>query len=104
MTKEKLFWELAEELQAEDSRVVGGTIMNGPCLRVRKEFLALYDTKGEGLVVKLPKDRVAGLIELGKGESFAPAGRVFREWLLVPKADRRQWRKLLREGVEFVSP
>lgn len=106
MTKNKaetLFWELAEELQAVDARIVEGTIMSGRCLRVGKEFLALVDYKGSGLVVKLPKTRVAELIEGGEGQSFAPAGRVFKEWVSVPKPNRRRWRALLLEGIEFVG-
>ena len=103
MTAEDLFWSLAAELQAEHSRIAEGTIMNGRCLRVGKEFLALVDYKGSGLVVKLPKARVAELIESGVGQPFAPAGRVFGEWLSVPKPDRRRWRSLLREGIAFVG-
>ncbi len=102
VTADDMFWELAAELHVEEPRVVEGTIMNGRCLRVGKEFLALVDYKGSGLVVKLPKARVAELIEEGKGLPFAPAGRVFREWLAVPNPDRRLWRALLREGVAFV--
>ena len=102
MKAEDLFWKLADELQAEDSRVVPGTIMNGPCLRVGKEFLGLVDCKGSGLVVKLPKQRVAEIIASGKGQSFAPAGRVSSEWLSVPRVNRRHWLGLLREGIEFV--
>lgn len=100
---QKLFWSLAEELYEEDSRVVEGTIMGSPCLRVGKEFLALVDYKGSGLVVKLPKPRVAELIEAGKGQPFGPAGKIFREWLSVPKANRKTWMGLLREGVHFVG-
>lgn len=103
MTAEELFWELALELSTEDPRVVEGTIMNGRCLRVGKEFLALVDYKGSGLVVKLPKARVAELIHSGVGKPFAPAGRVFKEWLSVPKPDRRRWLGLLREGIAFVA-
>lgn len=102
-TAEELFWELASELQAEDPRVVEGTIMNGRCLRVGKEFLALVDYKGSGLVVKLPKRRVAELIDEGTGQPFAPAQKVFKEWLAVPEPDRQRWRALLREGVQFVA-
>ncbi len=40
---EKLFWSLAAELQRENDRIVEGSIMNGRCLRVGKEFLALVD-------------------------------------------------------------
>jgi hypothetical protein len=103
MNAETLFWEIAVELQSEDSRIVEGSIMNSPCLRVGKEFLALVDYKGSGLVVKLPKTRVAELIDDGVGQPFAPAGRVFKEWVSVPKPNRRKWRALLREGVTFTA-
>ncbi len=103
MTAEELFWDLAEELQTEDARVVEGTIMKSRCLRVGEEFLALVDYKGSGLVVKLPRERVAALIEQGSGQSFAPAKKVFKEWLSVPTLDRQAWGALLREGVEFVG-
>ncbi|MBI3742673.1 MAG: hypothetical protein HY261_00090 [Chloroflexi bacterium] len=103
MTAEELFWSLAGELKAEDSRIAEGTIMNGRCLRVGKEFLALVDYKSSGLVVKLPKARVAELIGSGVGQPFAPAGRAFKEWLSVPNPDRRRWLALLREGVAFVG-
>lgn len=104
MDGEQLFWELAAELMAEDPRVVEGTIMNGRCLRVGEEFLALVDFKGSGLVVKLPTERVAELIAHGRGRRFAPAGRIFREWVAIPTADRGFWRALLLEGVAHVGP
>ncbi len=100
---QEMFWDLAAELQEEDERVIKGTIMGGPCLRVGKEFLALTDFKGSGLVVKLPRERVDELIQRGDGQSFAPAGRVFREWVSVPVPERSLWRELLLEGVEFVG-
>lgn len=103
MDADKLFWQLASELARDDERIVEGTIMNGRCLRVGAEFLALVDFKGSGLVVKLPRARVAELIESGQGQPFAPAKRVFKEWLSVPEPNRRRWRLLLREGVEFVG-
>jgi hypothetical protein len=100
---ENLFWQLAAELQQQDPRVREGTIMNGRCLRVGQEFLALVDYRGSGLIVKLPKTRVTELIEAGVGKPFGPAGKIFAEWLSVPKPDRRRWRDLLREGIEFVG-
>lgn len=103
-TDESLFWELIDELQLDDPRVEEGTIMNGRCARVAGEFLGLVDHKGSGLVVKLPRERVDELIAQGVGQPFAPATKVFREWVSVPKRDRRRWRALLREGVEFVAP
>lgn len=103
ITPEVLFWQLAAELEGEDPRVQESTIMNGRCLRVGREFLALVDYKGSGLVVKLPKARVAQLIEEGVGEPFGPAGKVFKEWVSIPKPDRRRWRALLVEGIAFVG-
>jgi hypothetical protein len=104
VTDEQVFWELIDELQNTDDRVEVGTIMGGRCARVSGEFLALVDFKGSGLVVKLPKTRVRELIEQGVGQPFAPAGRVFGEWVSIPKRDRRRWRALLHEGVAFVAP
>ena len=103
-TDESVFWELIEELQLEDPRVEEGTIMNGRCARVAGEFLGLVDDKGSGMVVKLPRDRVDELIASGVGQPFAPAKKVFREWVSIPKRDRRRWRSLLRESVAFVTP
>ena len=98
-----LFWSLAAELEAEDPRVVEGSIMSSRCLRVGNEFLALVDHKGSGLVVKLPRSRVEALVEEGVGRPFAPAGKVFREWVSVPAPDRELWSRLLREGIAFVG-
>lgn len=78
--------------------------MNGRCARVAGEFLGLVDFKGSGLVVKLPRDRVDELIEQGVGRPFAPANKVFREWVSIPERNRRRWRSLLREGITFVAP
>ena len=103
MDVDDLFWDLAAELIAEDTRVAEGTIMNSRCLRVGTEFLALVDYKGSGLVVKLPKARVIELVEAGEGQPFGPGKKIFKEWLSVPLPDRRSWAALLREGVSFVA-
>lgn len=104
LSDEDVFWELIDELMGTDERVEVGTIMGGRCARVSGEFLALVDFKGSGLVVKLPRERVAELIAAGIGQPFAPAGRVFGEWVSVPRRDRRRWRALLEEGISFVAP
>ncbi|MFK7992462.1 MAG: hypothetical protein AB8I08_40950 [Sandaracinaceae bacterium] len=103
MTADALFWELADEFMLKDPRVHEGTIMGGRCLRVGTEFLGLVDFKGSGMVVKLPKDRVAALIAEDVGRPFAPAGRVFKEWVAVPERNRETWQGLLEEGIAFVG-
>jgi hypothetical protein len=100
---EQLFWRLAAELMRRDPSIKEGTIMKGRCLRVGKEFLALVDYKGSGLIVKLPKARVEELVAGGVGKPFAPAGKIFKEWLAVPKPDATLWLELLSEGIAFVG-
>lgn len=98
-----LFWDLIDELRITDPRVEEGTIMGGRCARVSGEFLALVDYKNSGLVVKLSRPRVEALIAEGVGQPFAPAGKVFREWVTIPYHYRRRWRKLLTEALAFVA-
>ena len=70
-------------------------MMGFPCLRLHGRFFASVDRRTQALLVKLPADRVAALVASGEGEPFAPAGRVFREWVAFPRTDRRRWRSLL---------
>ena len=96
------FWDAAAPLLAEGV-IDEGTIMGGPCARAAGEFVGMPHHKGPGIVVKLPRDRVAELIGAGEGQPFAPAGKVFREWVLVEAHDEDRWRELLRESVAFVA-
>ena len=102
MTGETLFWQLAEALYA-DTAVTRSTMMGVPCLRHQGRFFAGLDRRSQALLVKLPQQRITDLINDGYGEPFAPAGRVFREWVAVPRPDRRRWRTLLDEAKSFVA-
>lgn len=102
MTGEELFWELVEPMYA-DPAVHRSTMMGLPCVRLDGRFFASLDRRTGALLVKLPADRVAQLIAAGHGEAFAPAGRVFREWVAVPKPDRLRWRGLLTEAREHAA-
>ncbi|MEM9133908.1 MAG: hypothetical protein AAF962_02790 [Actinomycetota bacterium] len=97
------FWDAAASLQA-DGVIEEGTIMGGPCVRTGGgEFVGMPHHKGPGLVVKLPRARVQALIEEGSGQVFAPAGKVFSEWVLIEAYDEGVWESLLRESVAFVD-
>jgi len=97
MTAEELFWDLVEPMYA-DPAVQRSTMMGLPCVRLDGRFFASLDRRSGALLVKLPKERVGQLIAAGHGEVFAPAGRVFREWVAIPRPDRRRWRSLLTEA------
>jgi hypothetical protein len=97
-----LFWDVAEPLMAA-GKAEEGELMRSRCLRVGKEFLAMPEYRTGDLVVKLPWARVDELIAEETGLAFAPAKKVFREWVQVPGRDEALWTSLLIEGYEFVS-
>ncbi len=98
----ELFWDLAAERIGRGG-VEEGTMMGTPCLRSNGEFFAMPEHQGAGLIAKLPSSRVDELIADGIGRPFAPAGKVFREWVLLPEPDRQRWGALLDEARRFVT-
>ena len=95
-----LYDELTDDL-LYDPAIGRATMMGYPCVRLAGRSLASYDDKARCLVVKLPRERVAELVASGNGAPSAPAGKVFREWVSIPTVDRRLWRSLLAEAVDF---
>ncbi|NEE02634.1 hypothetical protein [Phytoactinopolyspora halotolerans] len=96
----ELYDELTDDL-LYDPAIGRATMMGYPCVRLAGRFVASYDDKAACLVVKLRRERVAELVEQGTGDSFAPAGKVFREWVSIPTVERELWRSLLAEAVDF---
>jgi hypothetical protein len=94
------FWEIADEFLASGF-VDEGTMFGFRCIRAQGEFVAMPGNTMGGMVVKLPADRVAGLVESGDGSPVAPAGRTFKEWVAVE--DQRQWSGLIEESITFVT-
>jgi hypothetical protein len=82
MTGEELFWDLVEPMYA-DPAVSRSTMMGLPCVRYQGRFFAALDRRSDALLIKLPQPRVAQLVTDGDGEPFAPASRVFREWVAI---------------------
>ena len=95
-----LYDELTDDL-LYDPAIGRATMMGHPCVRLAGRFLASYDEQAGRLVVKLPRERVTELVEDGDGDPFAPAGRIFREWVSIPTTDRELWQTLLAEAVDF---
>jgi hypothetical protein len=99
---EEKFWDLAEPLLGRTD-VTRSTMTGFPCLRIRGQFFASTDRASGALVVKLPEARVDELVDAGRAESFAPAGRRFREWASIPFERSRTWKRLLDEALAFVD-
>jgi hypothetical protein len=99
---EAKFWELAEPLLGRTD-VIRSTMMGYPCLRIRGQFFASTDRTTGALLVKLPEARVDQLVDVGRAEPFAPAGRRFREWASIPYERARTWKRLLDEALGFVD-
>lgn len=97
-----LYDELTDDL-LYDPAVGRSTMMGFPCLRRAGRFFASFDARAEAMVVKLPRERVAELVESGVGDPFAPNGRVFREWVSLPEPDREGWRRILAEALGFAT-
>ena len=97
------FWDVADEFIAT-GRVEEGTMMGYHCLRATPTggFVATVDRSTGSLVVKLPKERVAELVDSGGGLPFAPAGKTFREWVEIPAYDAGDWAQLIDESIAFV--
>lgn len=98
------FWELAEPHLAS-GRLVEGTMMGHQCLRsaATNGFVATVARMTGNVVIKLPRERVGELIDAGEGDSFAPAGKVFREWVELPDLDEATFETLLAEAIDFVD-
>jgi hypothetical protein len=97
---EARFWDLAEPLLGR-AGVTRSTMMGLPCLRWKGAFFASCDRRTGDLLVKLTESRVAELVASGRANSFAPAGRRFREWAAVPEHRSRTWKRLLDEALQF---
>jgi len=87
---------------AGDRRVTSGTMMASLGLKVGGKIFAML-VRGH-LVVKLPRERVAALVEAGLGEQFDPQrdGRLMKEWVVVA-GDDPPWLDLAREAHGFVG-
>ena len=76
------------------------TMMGYPCLRLDGDFFASWDPHHEQLIVKLDQPTATALIDAGRAEPFAPSGRRFREWIAVPVARQRSWRRFLDDAFD----
>ena len=97
-------WQrLGDELAASDPAISWSTMMGFPCLRYEGAFFASLDHRNGDLVVKLSADDVAARVAAGSGKPFAPAGKVFREWVAIEPAEEEVWRTAMTDALAFAK-
>ena len=97
-------WErLSGEFLTSDPAVSVSTMMGLPCLRLDGAFFASLDTRTGNLLVKLPATDVSERVERGEGSRFAPAGRVFREWIAIEPGSEAAWRAAMADALAFAA-
>ncbi|MCT2582451.1 SRPBCC family protein [Actinophytocola gossypii] len=104
VTTRELFDDLAGE-QLRRPGVVMGRAMRKDVLRVHDRVYA-FVTK-DRLVVKLPAEVTAAMVDGGEAVPFRSGGRPTREWVMVPKptmpAELDRWRRLVTEARTYVA-
>ena len=80
--------------------VGAGRILSSEGLHYRGKYFVAPNRNG--LLVKLPADRVVELVDDGTGVPFETGrGRVMREWVVIRPEHRRRWRSIALEALAF---
>jgi TfoX/Sxy family transcriptional regulator of competence genes len=79
----------------------GGQGFGSRGLRVDGKIFAMLSTR-DRFVVKLPRARVAELVQHGYADYFRPTGRPMKEWAAI-RAERLAWLELAQEAYAFVA-
>ena len=93
------FDAIANEFLAEPGVDEGTGFGSNPGLRVGGKIFAM-EVDGK-LVVKLPAERAAELVQAGGAEPFVIGKRQMREWVAV-EPGAHDWTALAREALGFV--
>ena len=97
------FEEVIAAFADRDGVVVGsGRGFGANALQVDGRIFAMAGE--DGVVLKLPRDRVAALVGSGEGLPFdAGKGRPMKEWVVVSSRSGEATRRLAEEALEFVG-
>jgi hypothetical protein len=97
---ETAFAALQERFLREPDVSPGTGFGSAPGLRAGGKIFAMLPY-GE-LVVKLPADRCAAMVEAGEGRLFVVGRRTMREWLVVEGVDSEAWTGLAADALAYV--
>ena len=101
LTPDQSFAAVTEALLAEPGTASGTGFGGTPGVTVEGKIVAMF--MREQLVVKLPAERCAEIVESGAGEPMRIGNRgPMREWVAVKHGGDSDWLALAREALEFV--
>ena len=90
----RFFWQLVKPYQKLPD-VEKGIIFGCPCLYRNKKFFASCERDTGHLLVKVNEELVNEFIDQGMAEAFAPLGKVFKEWMILPNRDEELWLEMI---------
>jgi hypothetical protein len=94
---DEIFTSLARSYAGRPDIELGDGFGDGPGLRASgRLFAALSDG---ALVVRLPAERCAQLVDAGEGRLLQDGGQTREEWLVVPGVDAAEWLALVTEAL-----
>jgi hypothetical protein len=94
------FAALAERYAGDPDIDEGTGFGSAPGLRAGGRIFAMLPH--EQLVVKLPAERCAAMVQAGDGRLFTVGRRTMREWLVVESRDRATWAALADDALAYV--
>lgn len=94
------FAAIAHALLSEPAVEEGTGFGKNPGLRVHGKIFAMLFR--DELVLKLPAERCATLVETGAASTFAVGQRQLREWVAIGQGGQLDWTELAREALSFV--
>jgi hypothetical protein len=97
---EAAFAALGDRFAGERDVEPGTGFGSAPGLRAGGKVFAMLP-HGE-LVVKLPAERCAAMVEAGAGRPFVVGRRTMREWVVVAGVDPDAWAALAMDALAYV--
>ena len=103
MTADQRYSEIVQEFLGRPGVTQQGRGFGSSALRIHGKVFATLSSRGT-FVVKLPRQRVDGLVAAGQGRPFQTGpGRVMKEWLELSEASGQDWACLAEEALAFVG-
>jgi len=97
MSPAERYEELCDELLASPGVTIGRALSNEGLMVGGKLFAFL---RRDCLVVKLPVDRVAEVVEAGTGEQALMGTRTMKQWVELPQPT--EWASYAKESCDYV--